>query len=87
MKNIYEAEVLKTEQTLKPKSKPKKTKNEDYWRDNIIIVSAEQHVEMLQNETDEEEIDETFSIDDSLDTEESDTETSEAESGEICSDS
>ena len=41
MKN-NEGKVLKTE--------PKKTKN--YFRDNIILVSAEQHVEMLENETD-----------------------------------
>ena len=68
-------------------SKPKKTKNEDYFRDNLIIVSAEQHKDLeFENDTDENETDEEFTSDDSSDTIESEVENSEAESGEICSD-
>ena len=70
----------------KLRSQLKKTKKEENFRDKYF--SAEQHADLaIENTTDEEDIDKAISSDDSSDTNDSETETSEAESGEMYSDS
>jgi hypothetical protein len=90
--------------TLKPKIKKKQTKrksstllrrntkNVDYYRDNLIIISSdsknhcEAASEFLDCEIIEEETDEEILSEDYSSSETSDTENSEIENGEVYSD-
>jgi hypothetical protein len=79
---------------FKSQHRSKKTKNEEYYRKNIIIVTAdvqcmnEESSELLKHETKTDYSDEEYSSEEvsSLSSDESETESSEIENGEVCSD-
>ena len=77
---------------FKSQHRSKKTKNEEYYRKNIIIVTAdvqcmnEESSELLKHETKEDYSDEEYLSEEVSSSIDSETESSENENGEVCSD-